>query len=139
MMDILVSMLGVPSKKPMTTWTILVIACLSWPCFLESRSTCSFNCPHSPFSLHNVTMVTMRRDVEARSEAWQLLAGRRVWRRGLGETYLTGLLLEREELLNSGLKVALAASSVYSVHEGSAAKLRWQGTPLPGSPCRLPW
>jgi len=65
----LTSMLGASSRKPMTTWTILVTACLSCPCFLLNSSTCSFNNDQSPEFLHIVTMVTMRREVEGRSEA----------------------------------------------------------------------
>lgn len=37
--DSFTSMLGVSSRKPMTTCTILVVACLSCPCFFDRRST----------------------------------------------------------------------------------------------------
>ena len=64
-----VSILGASSRNPMTTCTIFVIACLSWPCFLLSSSTCSFKSDQSPEFLHIVTKPTMRREVEGRSEA----------------------------------------------------------------------
>ena len=64
----LVSVLGVSSRNPMTTCTILVMACLSCPCFFDNSSTCSFNEFQSPASLHIVTIATSDRDVEARSE-----------------------------------------------------------------------
>ena len=56
--------------KDMATWTILVVACLSCPCFLESNKICSFNSPQSPDSFEIVMMATSNRDVEARSDAW---------------------------------------------------------------------
>ena len=65
----LVSVLGASSKKPMTTCTILVMACLSCPCFLLSSRTCSFSKLQSPESFEMVTMATSRREVEARSDA----------------------------------------------------------------------
>jgi len=63
------SMLGVSSRKLITVCTILVMACLSWPCFLERTSTWSFIKLQSPAVLHIVTMEINMRDVEARSEA----------------------------------------------------------------------
>lgn len=54
----------------MTVCTIFVIACLSCPCFLESRSTCSFIKFQSFAFFAIVTMAVMIREVEARSEAW---------------------------------------------------------------------
>ena len=69
MTESLVSTSGVSSKNDITTWTIFVMACLSCPCFLDSRRTCSFKRPQSFESLHIVTMATSKRDVDARSEA----------------------------------------------------------------------
>lgn len=68
MTDSLVSMLGASSKKPMTTCTILVMACLSWPCFFDSSCACSFRSDQSPDSLHIVTMEMSSRDVDGRSD-----------------------------------------------------------------------
>lgn len=68
--DNLVSSFGAESRNPITTCTIFVIACLSWPCFLESNRTCSFSRLQSPESLLSVTIATRIRDVDARSEAW---------------------------------------------------------------------
>ena len=53
----------------MMVWTILVVACLSCPCFFESRSTCSFMRFQSFAFLAIVTMAMMTREVDARSEA----------------------------------------------------------------------
>ncbi len=53
----------------MTTCTILVMACLSCPCFLLSSCTCSFSKFQSPASFPIVTIETSNRDVEGRSEA----------------------------------------------------------------------
>jgi hypothetical protein len=69
MTDSLVSRFGVSSKKPMTVWTILVVACLSCPCFFDSSRTCSFIKFQSFARLAIVTMATMIREVDARSEA----------------------------------------------------------------------
>jgi hypothetical protein len=63
-------MLGVSSRNFITACTILVVACLSWACFLERRSTWSLRRFQSPDSLAIVTMAIRRRDVEARSEAY---------------------------------------------------------------------
>lgn len=63
------SKLGALSKKVMTTWTILVMACLSCPCFLLVNNTCSFSKLQSPESLEIVTMATNRRLVDGRSDA----------------------------------------------------------------------
>lgn len=63
------SVSGASSMNDMATCTILVVACLSWPCFLESSNTCSFNRPQSPESFDIVIMATSNLDVEARSEA----------------------------------------------------------------------
>lgn len=54
----------------MTVCTILVVACLSCPCFFESRSTCSFKRFQSFAFLAIVTMAMMIREVDARSEAY---------------------------------------------------------------------
>lgn len=62
------SKFGVSSRKPITTWTIFEMACLSCPCFLLSSCTCSFSRLQSPDSFDIVTMATIRRDVEGRSE-----------------------------------------------------------------------
>ena len=64
----LVSKLGVSSRKPMTTWTILVMACLSCPCFLLNSCTCSFSNDQSLEFFDIVTMATRRRDVDGRSD-----------------------------------------------------------------------
>ena len=53
----------------MATWTILVVACLSWPCFFESRRTCSLSNGQSPLSLEIVMMAISSLEVDARSEA----------------------------------------------------------------------
>jgi hypothetical protein len=68
MVESLISTLAVSSRNPITTCTIFVIACLSWPCFFESNSTCSFNKLQSFACLHIVTMATRDLDVEAKSE-----------------------------------------------------------------------
>jgi len=65
------SKLGVLSRKLITVCTILVMACLSCPCFFERSSTCSFNRLQSPASLAIVHMATRIREVDARSEALQ--------------------------------------------------------------------
>lgn len=64
-----VSRLGVSSRKVITVCTILVVACLSWPCFFDSRRTCSFIRFQSPAFFAIVTMAMMTRFVDARSEA----------------------------------------------------------------------
>jgi hypothetical protein len=69
MTDNLVSRFGVSSKNSMTFCTILVVACLSCPCFFDSRSTCSFIRLQSFAFFAIVTMAMMTREVEARSEA----------------------------------------------------------------------
>jgi len=69
MTDNFVSKFGVSSRKPITTCTIFVVACLSWPCFLESNRTCSFKRLQSPDSFAIVTIAMMMREVDARSEA----------------------------------------------------------------------
>ncbi len=51
------------------TCTILVVACLSWPCFLDSNRICSLSRPQSPESLDIVIMATRSLEVDARSEA----------------------------------------------------------------------
>ena len=77
------SALGASLMKDMATWTILVVACLSWPCFLDSNKICSFKRPQSPDSFEIVMMPTSKRDVEARSEAWikEFSDARKVWNR----------------------------------------------------------
>lgn len=70
MTESFVSRFGVSSKNPITTCTIFVVACFSWPCFLESSSTCSFNRLQSPAFLAIVQIPTRIREVEARSEFW---------------------------------------------------------------------
>jgi hypothetical protein len=90
----------------MTVWTILVVACLSWPCFLESSRTCSFIKLHSFARLAIVTMAMMMRDVDARSEALNgLVRGSEC--ASLELMYLAGLLLECEQVVDAGLRVAL--------------------------------
>lgn len=69
MMDSLVSRLGVSSRNPMTVCTIRVIACLSWPCFLDSTKVWSLSKLQLPAFLQIVMMAINIRDVEARSEA----------------------------------------------------------------------
>lgn len=71
MTDSLTSMFGVSSRNFITSCTILAVACLSWACFLESRSTWSLRRFQSPAFLLIVTMVIRRRDVVARSEAYK--------------------------------------------------------------------
>lgn len=71
-----VSKLGAASRKPITTCTIVVMACLSCPCFLLSSSTCSFSSAQSPESLQIVTIATITRDVEGRSDAWRVCFSR---------------------------------------------------------------
>ena len=60
---------GVSSMNDIATWTILVVACLSCPCFLDNSKICSFSSPQSPESFDIVMIATSNRDVEARSEA----------------------------------------------------------------------
>ena len=67
--DSFFSEFGAACMKVMTTCTILVVACLSWPCFFDKSRTCSFNRSQSPESLHIVTMATRSLEVDARSEA----------------------------------------------------------------------
>ena len=62
------SVLGTSGRNPITICTIFVMACLSCPCFLLKRSTCSFNKLQSLASLDIVTTATMSLDVEARSD-----------------------------------------------------------------------
>ena len=62
---------GASSINVMTTCTIFVVACLSWPCFFESSKTCSLSRPQSPEFLHIVTIATSILEVEARSEAYK--------------------------------------------------------------------
>lgn len=69
--DNFTSKFGVSSRKPMTTCTIFVVACLSWPCFFDNSRTWSFNRLQSPASLQIVTIVTRILEVVARSEAWK--------------------------------------------------------------------
>ena len=52
------------------TCTILVVACLSWPCFFDSSKICSFSKPQSPESLEIVMIATSSLEVDARSEAY---------------------------------------------------------------------
>ena len=47
------------------------MACLSWPCFLESSKTCSLSKLQSPESLLIVTIATRSRDVDAKSDAYR--------------------------------------------------------------------
>jgi hypothetical protein len=63
-----VSRSGVSSRKLIATCTILVMACLSCPCFFESWRICSSRRFQSPASLQIVMIATKDRDVEARSE-----------------------------------------------------------------------
>jgi hypothetical protein len=63
------SKVGASSRKPMTAWTILVMACLSWPCFLERSRTWSLSKLQSPLSLHIVTTPMRIRFVDGRSDA----------------------------------------------------------------------
>ena len=54
----------------MATCTILVVACLSWPCFFDSNKICSFSKPQSPESLEIVMIATSNLEVDARSDAY---------------------------------------------------------------------
>ena len=47
------------------------MACLSWPCFLESSRICSLSKLQSPESLLIVTIAMRIRDVDARSDAFE--------------------------------------------------------------------
>lgn len=60
---------GASSMNDMATCTILVVACLSWPCFFESNSICSFSRSQSPESLDIVIIANSNLEVEARSDA----------------------------------------------------------------------
>ena len=55
--------------KDMATWTILVVACFSWPCFFDKRRICSFKSGQSLESFDIVMIATSNLDVDARSEA----------------------------------------------------------------------
>ena len=67
--DNLFSISGASSMNDMAACTIFVVACLSWPCFFDSSSICSFNKPQSPVFLDMVMMAISNREVDARSEA----------------------------------------------------------------------
>jgi hypothetical protein len=109
MTDSFVSRFGVSSKKPMTVWTILVVACFNCPCFFESSRTCSFIRFQSLARLAIVTMEIMIREVDARSEALGRLANGGASRH-LGLVYLASLLLQSKQLVDTGLWVALLIS-----------------------------
>lgn len=98
----------------MAVWTILVMACLSWPCFLDRTRTWSFSNVQFPAFLQMVHIAIRVRDVDARSEACGCMnVNVNIFSRmssGLGardKSYLSGLLLEDSELLDSGLDVGL--------------------------------
>ena len=66
------SIVGASSIKDMATCTILVVACLSWPCFLDNNKICSFSKGQSLESLDMVMIATRSLDVEARSDAYNI-------------------------------------------------------------------
>lgn len=111
MTDSLTSKFGVSSRNPITVWTIFVTACLSWPCFLDSRSTWSFSRFQSPEFLLSVTMVIRMRDVVARSEACRMGKNRDVAKQTREGPYLSCLLLQYKELVNGTLDIGLLTVS----------------------------
>jgi len=119
----------------MTTCTILVIACLSCPCFFESSRTCSFNRLQSPESLLIVTIATRIRDVDARSEAWEWLAD---GKEALEAAHLSGLLLQCCELLDRTSDISLDfvsfASKMYARNSVLVPVVQLQE-----SVCQPPW
>ena len=102
-----VSRFGVSSKNPMTTWTMFVMACLSWPCFLDSSRTCSLSKLQSLASLQRVTIETKHRDVVARSDACNLISQTQEGSGAALITYLSGLFLEGEDSVNTPLDIFL--------------------------------
>ena len=96
---------GASSMKDMATCTILVVACLSWPCFFESNKICSFNSPQSPESFDIVIMATSSLDVEARSDAWFQSRSAKTVAGVLGISHLSCVLLERREFFECCLNV----------------------------------
>ena len=103
MTDSFLSKVGVSLRKLMTTCTIFVTAWRSWPCFLDSSSTCSLSRPQSPASLASVTMATRTREVDARSDAYSVSPRAAT----VPSRYLASLLLEQEQHLNGRLHIAL--------------------------------
>ena len=69
MSESFLSIVGASSMKDMATCTILVVACLSWPCFFDNSSICSFSKGQSSESFDMVMMATSSLEVEARSDA----------------------------------------------------------------------
>ena len=88
-----------------------MIACLSWPCFLESSKTCSLSKLQSPESLLIVTTAMRIRDVDARSDAFGFVSSVKMVE--LCHAHLSCLLLQRCELLDSCLNVFLFQSARY--------------------------
>jgi hypothetical protein len=113
------SRFGVSSKNFITSCTIRVVACLSWACFLERTSTWSLRRLQSPEFLLMVTMAIRRRDVVARSEAYRIAPSWLVlrWigeRSDDGTPYLSGLLLQHQQLVDGTLDIGLnRTESVY--------------------------
>ena len=89
----------------MATCTILVVACLSWPCFLESNNTCSSNRPQSPESFDIVIMATSNLDVEARSDACFRIRSARNVENSLDGFHLSSVLLKRRQFFKRCLDI----------------------------------
>lgn len=83
------------------------MACLSCPCFLDSKRTWSFNKPQSPESLLSVTMVRRILEVVARSEACRIVSHCSTVYTSSQRAYLSCLLLQHQELVDGCLHVRL--------------------------------
>ena len=91
---------GASLIKDMATCTILVVACLSWPCFFESNKTCSLSKLQSPEFFDIVMMATNSREVEARSDAFEeTRLVEDVCRNDLCQSDLSSVLFQSRKLL----------------------------------------
>lgn len=108
--DSFFSGVGASSIKAIATCTILVVACLSCPCFFERSKTCSLSSGQSPDSLHIVTIATKHLEVEARSEAWSIGQYQQSSSKGcvIGVVYLSSALLQPRKLLERCLDIILS-------------------------------
>lgn len=96
MTDSLVSRFGVSSRNFITVCTILVMACLSWPCFFERSRTWSLSRVQSPESLLIVTIVMSNRDAVGKSLDYVItvIRIRHLCVSEMALPYLSGLLLQ---------------------------------------------
>lgn len=96
---------GASSINDMATCTILVVACLSWPCFFDNNNICSFNRPQSPESFDIVIMAISSLDVDARSDAFFQSGLARNVDDVLKVSHLSSVLLERRKLFKCCLDI----------------------------------